>query len=197
MWMSRLRFQVGAAILCNMGPDGWQLGRVVALHYREDHWPPGRNAPYQVALEADHTLIYVPEDDDRYCREATPEDLNIARRLDALAATPTGSQGVSPRDTGPDTELDRELGCSDSPPTTGNPSYRTGRCHCCDSCPRHWSTVELYSEHYRCAARNGLKVTRHAVDLGTVRVGASLRHAACGPLREGFLQCPTLAAVVP
>ena len=48
---------------CNLGPDGWKLGRVIALHYREMDWPTNMVAPYQVVLEADQMLIYVPEDD--------------------------------------------------------------------------------------------------------------------------------------
>ena len=68
--MSDLRFDVGAAVMCNLGPNGWKLGRVIALRYREAQWPAQKTAPYQVALEDDHTLIYVPEDDDRCCRGA-------------------------------------------------------------------------------------------------------------------------------
>ena len=37
---------------------------------RENHWEIDEYAPYQVALEDDHSLIYVPLDDNRYCREA-------------------------------------------------------------------------------------------------------------------------------
>ncbi|MEM9069280.1 MAG: hypothetical protein AAGE52_12275 [Myxococcota bacterium] len=184
--MTELRFAVGALVMCNLGPKGWKLGRVIALHYREDHWPAGRTAPYQVALEADHALIYVPEDDARYCREPTPEDRKIARRMDALAALPPGSDEET-------NGAPNALGCTgESPP--GSASYRSGRCHCCDCCPRSWSAVELYSEHYRCAARNGLKVTRHSVDLGTVRVGDSVRHPGEG---SGYLQCPTLVRLSP
>ena len=49
--------------------------------------PLGRDeyAPYQVALEDDHSLIYVPLDDNRYCREALAEDWRIIGRSDALA----------------------------------------------------------------------------------------------------------------
>lgn len=186
--MSDLRFEIGATIMCNMGDSGWQLGRIIALNYREEHWPAGRQAPYQVALEADHTLIYVPEDDARYCRKATREDLRIARCLDALAALPQG------REAGPTAT---QLGCGDIPIKPGSPGYRDGRCHGCRSCPRSWSHVELYSEHYRCAARNALKVTQHTFDLGTVRVGDSLNHPA-GPWRGGgFMQCPTLVRLPP
>ena len=94
--MSDLRFKIGAAVLCNMGSSGWKLGRIIALRYREDHWPAGVEAPYQVALEADHELIYVPEDDARYCREATPEDPRIASRMDALAGLPPGADAMGP-----------------------------------------------------------------------------------------------------
>ena len=190
--MSDFRFETGAAVMCNLGPDGWKLGKVIALRYREAHWPPEKVAPYQVALEADHNLIYVPEDDVRYCREATPEDLRIARRLDALAALPPGSEESEP--VGMRDDL---LNCPVEL-APGSPGYRKGRCHCCDSCPPNWSSVELYSEHYRCAARNGLRVTRRTVDLGTVRVGDSLHQAASeDPPSRGFLQCPTLVRLPP
>lgn len=202
--MSNLRFQVGAIVLCNMGPSGWRLGRIIALHYREDDWPPGTEAPYQVALEDDHTLIYVPEDDARYCREAKREDLRIARRMDALAALAPGSAGTEPRlepePMGAGAATGGQLGCLGGTPQPGNPRYRSGRCHCCDSCPRTWSCAELYSEHYRCAARNGLRVTQRAVDLGTVRVGDFLGHPPLTdgrPSKGGFMQCPTLVRLPP
>jgi hypothetical protein len=193
--MMKFRFGVGAFVLCNMGPQGWKLGRVIALRYREPHWPAGTEAPYQVALEDDHTLIYVPEDDAAYCREATHEDLRIARCMDALAAAPGDLQGGDPEATG----VAAVLGCPGGKASIGSTGYRDGRCHGCDGCPRSWSCVELYSEHYRCAARNGLKVTRRAVDLGTVRVGQSLHHPAGDsiPVKEGFLQCPTLVRLPP
>jgi hypothetical protein len=201
--MLELRFDVGAFVMCNMGPDGWKLGRVIAQHYREDHWPAGTEAPYQVTLEHDHTLIYVPEDDASYCREATCEDLRIARRMDALAALPPGPEGAEPRSepelTVTVSTTGAQLGCAGGAAQPGSPGYRGGRCHCCDCCPRSWSCVELYSEHYRCAARNGLRVTRRAVNLGTVRVGEPLHHPAGEgvPVKGGFMQCPTLVRLPP
>lgn len=196
--MANLRFEVGATVLCNLGPSGWKLGRIIALHYREAHWPAHRTAPYQVVLEDDYTLIYVPEDDARYCREATPEDLRIVRRPDALAPLPPSQDGTALEPTGPDAAC-AQLSCADSPASPDRPGYRSGQCHCCDCCPRTWSSVELYSEHYRCAARNGLTVTRRAVDLGTVRVGDSVHHPAIEdlPSRTGFMQCPTLVRLPP
>lgn len=199
--MSDVRFDVGDIIMCNLGESGWQLGRIIALHYREDDWPADRVAPYQVSLEADHALIYVPEDDVRYCREATPEDLRIARRLDALASFPPGPDGTDLHRETIDTNapVGTPLGCAGSTAQPGGFGYRDGRCHGCDCCPQCWSYVELYSEHYRCAKRNALKVTQHAVDLGVVRVGDSLHHAAVEDLltKRGFMQCPTLVRLPP
>ncbi|HII37393.1 MAG TPA: hypothetical protein HA354_02715, partial [Candidatus Poseidoniaceae archaeon] len=83
--MNNFRFEVGTLVMCNLGEQGWKLGRIIATNYREDHWGQGEFAPYQVALEENYSLIYVPLDDDRYCREALKEDLRIIGRKDALA----------------------------------------------------------------------------------------------------------------
>ncbi|MEM7609630.1 MAG: hypothetical protein AAF411_30155 [Myxococcota bacterium] len=194
--MADFRFEVGTDVLCNLGPNGWKLGRIIALNYREDHWPAGQVAPYQVSLEDDHALIYVPEDDDRYCRKATDEDVRIARRKDALAELPPGVAG-SERG-----RSDSPLACADDALAVGSRTYRSGRCECCDCCPTNWSAVELYSEHYRCAARNGLKVTRHSIDLGTLRVGDAVdvesgEHIGERLPQAGFMQCPTLVRLPP
>ncbi|MEM6532549.1 MAG: hypothetical protein AAF654_07990 [Myxococcota bacterium] len=193
--MSKLRFDVGAIVMCNLGPSGWKPGRIIALHYRELDWPAEKTAPYQVALEADHTLIYVPEDDARFCREATVEEIRIALRLDALAELPVDPGSKL---NGDDTEAPSDLGCADGPSPLASASYRRGRCRGCDCCPESWSSVELYSENYGCAARNELKVTRRRLDLGVFRVGDSLDHSEPKlPARAGFLQCPTLARLPP
>ena len=54
------------------GPERWAAGRIVALYYREDDWPVGQVAPYQVELEDvfNPELIFVPMDDDRVVRRA-------------------------------------------------------------------------------------------------------------------------------
>ena len=186
--MTALRFEVGTAVLCNLGEAGWKLGHVVALHYREDHWPPDASAPYQVLLEADHALVYVPVDADAYCRRASEPDLRIARRIDALAALP----GASPAVDGPNGAL-TPSGSSEP----GAPTYRRGRCHCCDPNPRHWSAVELYSEHYRCTARNGLRITQRTIDLGTLSVGQTVDCPGQTDPGTGFLQAPTLVRLPP
>ena len=191
-----LRFQLGDFVMCNMGSAGWKLGRVIALNYREAQWPAGMKAPYQVALEDDRALIYVPEDNPSYCKAAAPEDLRIANRPDALAALPPGVDGPESDSTLPQTGT---LGCREGEAHPGIESYRNGRCQGCTCDPRSWSSAELYSEHYRCAARNGLKVTRHAVALGTLQVGDSLNHPAIPalPKKGGFMQCPTLVRLPP
>ena len=45
----------------------WKKGRIKKLHYRQDNWPPGRVAPYQIELDTG-VLIYAPADDDRLIR---------------------------------------------------------------------------------------------------------------------------------
>lgn len=42
------RFAVGARVQCNVGE--WEPGTVVALDYREEEWPRGDTAPYQVRV---------------------------------------------------------------------------------------------------------------------------------------------------
>ena len=155
-----------------MGSSGWKLGVIIALHYREEHWDEGVTAPYQVIVEEDHALIYVPEDDNRFCREATVEDLRIIHRMDALAELPQELEHTIPRVSDSESQLES----IHNPRHQGNNSYRNGLCHCCDKSPRNWSTVELYSEHYRCATRNKLPVTRQMFDLGTVQVGETVSH---------------------
>ena len=201
-----LRFDIGSTILCNLGPNGWKLGRVIALHYREADWPKEQVAPYQVLLESEHALIYVPEDDDRYCRHPSREDLKIARRMDALAKLPDDEDDISLGQSSdifkePKKLAKRQLNCSNDQIKTEihHSNYRKGHCHCCDSCPRSWSAVELYSEHYRCATRNQVTVTQHSLNLGVIKVGEALDilvSSAC-PSHEGFSQCPTLVRLPP
>ena len=193
--MVNLRFGVGTPVMCNLGSSGWKLGRIIALHYREEHWDEGVTAPYQVIVEEDHALIYVPEDDKRFCREATVEDLRIIHRMDALAELPQELEHTIPRVSDSESQLES----IHNPRHQGNNSYRNGLCHCCDKSPLNWSTVELYSEHYRCATRNKLPVTRQMFDLGTVQVGETVSHYLEESIqaRGGFLQSPTLTRLPP
>lgn len=64
--VDKYRFKIGDTLKCNLGPyDGWKLGKVIKLDYRENKWPKGCYAPYQVKLfcnEVPHQYIYVPDD---------------------------------------------------------------------------------------------------------------------------------------
>ena len=113
---------------------GRLLGRIIALGYREDHWPVERVAPYQVALD-DVTPYFVPEDSDRCCRMARREDVRMSRRMDALAPLdPPFDDGHSGHESthalGPSGD---ELDCSHRSHRTAQPgeSYRSGHCQCC------------------------------------------------------------------
>ena len=64
-----LRFAVGARVECARGGT-WAPGRVIKLHYHEESFEPGFFAPYQIRLD-NGTLIYAPDDDDNWIREAT------------------------------------------------------------------------------------------------------------------------------
>ena len=70
-----LRFAVGERVCCRTGAIEWSPGTVVALRYREEHWPEGRSAPYQIELD-DGGLIFAPRDSDELIRaEATFQQL--------------------------------------------------------------------------------------------------------------------------
>jgi len=68
------RFPLGATVECRLGPDRWEKGTVVGIHYREPSWPADRpRAPYQVRLDGTIAgkkapLIYAPEDVDECVR---------------------------------------------------------------------------------------------------------------------------------
>ncbi|MEM9411603.1 MAG: hypothetical protein AAGA30_10845 [Planctomycetota bacterium] len=195
--MSKYRFQLEDRVMCNLGSKGWKLGRVIAIDYREEHWESDKFAPYQVMLELDHVLIYVPEDDDSYCRSATSEDLKISLRRDALAILPPGI--TEPAESSTKADSHPQLHCSNDETTGRFSSYRTGECMGCNSCPQDWLYVEFFSEHYRCVERNELKATRHTIDLGTVCVGGTINYATDEHLdcQVGFMQCPTLVRLPP
>ena len=195
--MSEFRFEVGTTVMCNLGQLGWRLGRVIALNYREENWPEGRIAPYQVALDEDYSLIYVPKDNDRFCRKATNEDVKILARGDALAELHVGIKNTT--DSNNNSTVNPNLCCDKTSASPPQQSYRKGRCFCCNDCPKDWSYAELYSEHYRCAERNNVKVTQHKIKLGTVNVGDSISQKTDDFLlgKSGFMQAPTLARLPP
>ena len=62
-----------------------------------------------------------------------------------------------------------------------------------------WTYAELYSEHYRCATRNNLTISRHREDLGNRKLGDSIDLQPSGLIAGvgGFLQAPTLVRLPP
>ena len=194
--MANYRFKVGTTVMCNFGEQGWKLGRIVALNYRETTWAEDIFAPYQVLLDDNYSLIYVPQDNDRYCKEATVEDVRILKRKDALANIE--SEIIDVGQSMPDSK-GNNLSCDNDPKEGIFERYRKGRCHCCNDCPKDWSYVELYSEHYRCTLRNNLNITRYEYNLGTFSLGDEIKfslseeHAG----KSGFMQNPTLVRLPP
>ena len=193
--MVKYRFDVGTDVMCNLGEHGWKLGRIIAHNYRETTWQEDLFAPYQVLLEDNFSLIYVPQDDDRFCRKVTNEDIGILKRKDALAELKSENPQVNqstPTRKG-------NLSCDDKESESKYQQYRKGRCYCCNDCPNNWLHAELYSEYYRCASRNNLKITRHEINLGKFRVGDKLTQNPDDFLsnKTGFLQAPTLVRLPP
>jgi hypothetical protein len=66
-----LRFTVGTAVECRIGPNEWARGQVIQLYYREPNWAPGSYAPYKILLQ-DGRNIFAPADMDQVIRQVTP-----------------------------------------------------------------------------------------------------------------------------
>ena len=70
------RFAVDTRVVCRTD-SGWKVGKVTAINYRQDHWPAGRTAPYQVELEDGFGLgpvyIFAPVDNDSLIRLSRPD----------------------------------------------------------------------------------------------------------------------------
>jgi hypothetical protein len=64
---TELRFAVGAAVQCRVGPEQWERGTISQLWYRESQWPEGAFAPYQIVLD-DGRAIFAPFDSDQVIR---------------------------------------------------------------------------------------------------------------------------------
>jgi len=88
--MAALRFAIGARVFCNTGE--WTPGSVVKQNYREDSWPAGKIAPYQIKLD-DGRLIYAPLDDDKVIKAGEgeaprdPEDIPDSEKLPVTVIT--------------------------------------------------------------------------------------------------------------
>ena len=76
--MEGLRFAIGQSVECRMGPDEWARGKVIGQYYREDDWPQGQKAPYQVLLSGDSLggrTVWAPSDTDECIRAAVRFDI--------------------------------------------------------------------------------------------------------------------------
>lgn len=77
-------------MFCNTGE--WTPGSVVKQNYREDSWPAGKIAPYQIKLD-DGRLIYAPLDDDKVIKAGDgeaprdPEDIPDSEKLPVTVIT--------------------------------------------------------------------------------------------------------------
>jgi hypothetical protein len=81
---------VGDRIQCNIGE--WAGGTVIKTWYRENEWPEGKWAAYQVKLDMGQ-YIYAPIDQDKVCR-APPED-DAGPPPPELAAEPAPSKPMT------------------------------------------------------------------------------------------------------
>jgi len=88
--MAALRFAIGDRVFCNTGE--WTPGSVVKCNYREESWPAGKIAPYQIKLD-DGRLIYAPLDDDKVIKKGDgeaprdPEDIPDSEKLPVTVIT--------------------------------------------------------------------------------------------------------------
>ena len=71
--LDALRFTVGDAVECNVGRNKWAKGKVVKLRYRDESFPPGLFAPYQIQLDKSEggDLIYAPCDEQDVIRASS------------------------------------------------------------------------------------------------------------------------------
>ena len=69
-----LRYNVGTAVVCRIGPENWEPGTISKLWYRENGWPEGAFAPYQVTLD-DGRKIFAPFDNDQVIRLKNPSNV--------------------------------------------------------------------------------------------------------------------------
>lgn len=69
-----LRFNVGTAVVCRIGADTWESGTISKLWYRENGWPEGAYAPYQIMLD-DGRKIFAPFDNDQVIRLKNPSNI--------------------------------------------------------------------------------------------------------------------------
>ena len=145
---AELRFKPGDRVLCNCG-EQWKAGTITGLHYREDSWPAGEFAPYQVRLDIGD-MICAPADTSD-CIKAAAADGASADAKDAWVSAGTNSQSTSPKESAGNKKKSqpslRLRHCSGTLPdgTKCDVEYRTayrGRGPLCDKCTELNQTKE-------------------------------------------------------
>jgi len=58
----KLRYDIGDRVECKLPGEKYEVGTITEVWWRDPSWPPGRVAPYQVRLEKQNVLIFVPQD---------------------------------------------------------------------------------------------------------------------------------------
>lgn len=213
-----LRFEVGSRVCCNTGQRVWPVGEVVAVHYREDHWPAERTAPYQVQLD-DGGLIFAPADASELIRSeghgpmgtpSMPEggdgvaafaallsEIDAARALpfvenlaaEVMAFAESGGAAVEPTaDTGPFVVMATLLG---SEGTAYDGCRFRVRLKCNALWPQSLPEVRFCGViHHPFVARDGLLDEDHFLHaIGKLRAEASVEGSPLGSL------CAALCAV--
>mmetsp|Transcript_11593 Transcript_11593/g.31240 ORF Transcript_11593/g.31240 Transcript_11593/m.31240 type:complete len:270 (-) Transcript_11593:256-1065(-) len=93
-----LRFANGLKVQCRVGADpvtGWAAGTIVALWYREEAWPSGAYAPYQIKLD-DGRLIFGESGTFATHRQAPPPCLSPPAAKPPPCLSPCTANRLSP-----------------------------------------------------------------------------------------------------
>jgi hypothetical protein len=138
----QLRFKPGDRVLCNCG-ERWEPGTITGLHYREDSWPAGEFAPYQVRLDIGDMICAPADTSDCIKAAAAAADGASADAKDARVSAGTNSQSTRPKESAGNKKKSqpslRLRHCSGTLPdgTKCDVEYRTayrGRGPLCDKC---------------------------------------------------------------
>ena len=90
------RFVVGQRVRCKTSATQWKRGTIIKLNYREQNWPAGRVAPYQIELQ-NGVLIFAPQDTDCLIRaddgEKDSENQDVASEIHVCQAGPCRRAG--------------------------------------------------------------------------------------------------------
>jgi len=72
------RFKVGDLVMANLGPAGWNHGRIRRLSVRDSN---EREAAYEIEIEPGGRVAYAPHDHDQVVRRPTTEEASAPPKL--------------------------------------------------------------------------------------------------------------------